>query len=380
MTTVETSIGAYMLILPTFWMLMLKYKKLLKVDIYTIWYLMLIITVMLSFIANINNGYVTSNVKMLLIVTFSFFVVRLVSFKDFVKYFTLCMKYIVIISLVVYVGVNYFNITINLPIVNNVNGASYYNGLVFFVFVYSTIRNTGVFWEPGLFASFIIFAMIFEISFKNEKINYVNLIILFIGLLSTRSTAGIAIVPFIIVLHLTRNAKFVKSYIIGSFLIICSLITYINLNSILLYLVQLSPKMFGKFLNQSGSYENRLASPIANIDIFASNPFFGVGIGKIDIIVRELFGIYQTSTSTYYLASIGIGGIVFTLAWVFGIWKLRNQSILSKIIILIVCLLILNKEPHTSLVATYCIMFYFLKDGYGSRATKESLHKKVGIL
>ncbi|MDP5274735.1 hypothetical protein [Chengkuizengella axinellae] len=370
MSTVETSIGAYVLIIPTFIMLVIllvKQKVFLKIDIFTFSYLILCLMVIVSFIVNFNFPYFSTNIKTLLILTFAFCLARLIKFEDFIKYFTLSMKCIVIISLIIYIWINYLNLPFNLPVVYNINGAAYYNGIFFFVFVFSTLRNTGVFWEPGLFASFIIISMIFEISFK-KNISYFNLLILFLGLLSTQSTAGYFFLPMILLLLLNKNAKFGRSYFFSALFIIIALLAYINMGNILHYLWTLNPDVFGKIINQEGSYVDRLDSPITNLSIFLSYPIFGAGIGNINYIYGGLTDIYQTSTSTYFLAAFGFWGVLYTLFWVYGIMKLRNQNNLSKIIIISIFLMILNKEPHTSIVVTYCIMFFFLKEAFISKS------------
>lgn len=371
MTTLENSLGAYVLIMPTIVMvciLLSKQPLLYKIDLLTLSYLSLMIMLTISFIINLDLDYVTSNIRMMLIITFAFCLVKLVSFDNFIKYFIKYIKYIIVIAIVVSVWINYLNMPLDLPVVYNINGAAYYNGIAFFVLVYSPLRTTGVFWEPGLFASFIIISMIFEITLKKEKMSYLNLFIMLIGLLSTQSTAGYMFLPFIVILLVSKNAKSYNTLILSLIFLISILLVIINLDDMIVYLSQINPYVFEKILNETGSYVERLESPTTNLKIFLSNPVFGAGIGKLDIIYREIAQLPQTSTSTYYLAAFGMFGLLYTWFWLYGIWKLKNQSVLSRITIITVFFLILNKEPHTSIVTTYCIMFYFLKEAYKVRS------------
>lgn len=67
----------------------------------------------------------------------------------------------------------------------------------------------------------------------------------------------------------------------------------------------------------------------------------------------------QTSTSTYFLAALGIIGLLYTVGWL-AILGDHNLSIGERIIILTCFLLILNKEPHSAILVTFMILFYFL--------------------
>jgi hypothetical protein len=100
-----------------------------------------------------------------------------------------------------------------------------------------------------------------------------------------------------------------------------------------------------------------------NFKIFMENPVFGAGFsGATNLFVQnqvQYKADSQTSTSLYMMASLGVGGILYTYWWVKGILKMRGVSIISRIIILVIVLSILNKEPHSVLLATWMIMFLF---------------------
>ena len=127
----------------------------------------------------------------------------------------------------------------------------------------------------------------------------------------------------------------------------------------------ISPEIFGKFIASDGISSSRFIAPKINLSIFMKQPLFGVGLSEATnmfIYLGESLGVnHQTSTSTFYLASLGIMGSVFTFLWIFSIMKIRYLNISVRIIILTIFLVILNKEPHSSILVTNCILFNFLR-------------------
>ncbi len=75
------------------------------------------------------------------------------------------------------------------------------------------IRNSGMFWEPGAFAGYIILALLFifvlnkGFDFKNFKKEF---IVLSIGILSTQSTTGYIMYGLIVVIHFAYNYKYLR--------------------------------------------------------------------------------------------------------------------------------------------------------------------------
>lgn len=92
---------------------------------------------------------------------------------------------------------------------------------------------------------------------------------------------------------------------------------------------------------------------------------FGNGCSTANEIYSQIINsgyindvVAQTSTSTLYLSSIGLLGFIYTYIPMRGVFNINNISLLSKILLIITILIILNKEPHSMMLLTYCIMFY----------------------
>lgn len=333
-------------------------KITLKMERSTIFYFIFIIGIISSCIGNLFIS--TPTIKIITVITYSYLFTQLISFEIFLNGYTKVMKWITLISLNIFILVNYFNMKLNLPIVENINGATYYNGVVFFLFKkYGTDRNLGIFWEPGLFASFLIIAIILE-SLKKKQ-SKINIMIYFIGIVSTKSTFAYLISILIIIYFLLLNSSKLKKkcvYLLSMMIIIVTIIEY---NQIIRFLYNLSPELFGKILNSTNSLTERIESPLNNFKIFLDNPIFGLGIDKVNKIYETIIKTPQTSTSTFLLAAFGISGFLYTYLIYSGIWNLKFLSKSNRLIIIVIFLIIVNKEPHTNLSVIYILIFYFSK-------------------
>jgi hypothetical protein len=241
-----------------------------------------------------------------------------------------------------------------------------YNYFVFFypkLWESSLARNRGVFWEPGLYASYLIIALILDICF-NKKKSKLKELVLATTVITTYSTAGIILLFLVGILFVDmnvpkKNIRVIWMVILGSI----ALFLIFNIDNIIYILIGISPDVFSKLLGEEQTTVTRLGAPMLNFKIFMENPVFGAGFsGATNLFVQnqvQYKADSQTSTSLYMMASLGVGGILYTYWWVKGILKMRGVSIISRIIILVIVLSILNKEPHSVLLATWMIMFLF---------------------
>lgn len=374
LATVPGSLFYYYLIIPILFLGLrtLKNKSnesFKKINLYSIAYGAFVLITLFSFIANVNYSNITSTVRFLFVISFAYLFTFNIKFEVFVDYFQKIIKFIIIVSLVGFVYFNYFGYrSINLPTFTNVNDVEYYNGLIYFAIksfngydVTGLYRNIGCFWEPGIFATFILIAIIFEILIK-KNFSISNLFLFVIGLLTTNSTfAYLMLFPITIVfLNSKLNSRLI--YPFTFLLILFSLVLIFNYDSVLDLLYGWNPIMFGKITEETASFTDRIEAPLINLKIFFDHPFFGAGLGNTEKIFSTLTQGAQTSTSTYFLAAFGISGILHLLFLSIGILKYNLLNVFSRIIILLIILIQINKEPHIYFSLTFIIMFYFLKE------------------
>ena len=372
LATVPGNLYYIFLIFPIFVLLLVAKSKKTEIyfssyNTYNIAYISFVVITLFSFIVNFNTSNLSTNIKFLFVITFAYLFTFNISFSYFIRYYLKSMRLIVIVSLIGHFLINIIKIPIYLPTFTNINDVEYYNGIIYFAIksfgVYNNSgmnRNIGCFWEPGLFATFILIAIIFELVIKKNT-SKTNLLIFFLGLLSTYSTfAYLMLVPITFIVLFSRM-KGLKVFILFLLSLIFVAVAYINYDLITKTLYALRPDTFGKLIEESVSVTDRIESPLTNLKIFLDHPIFGAGIGNTENIFSILTYGAQTSTSTYFLAAFGIFGFLHLLFFSYGILKYSPLNLYTRTIILIVFLTQINKEPHIYFSLTFIIMFYFLK-------------------
>lgn len=77
-----------------------------------------------------------------------------------------------------------------------------------YIFAYRTIysiRNQGLFWEPGLLSAYLILALVLHILYES-KISIVRVIVITFTVFTTQSSAGIILLIIVILLLILRNS------------------------------------------------------------------------------------------------------------------------------------------------------------------------------
>ena len=331
----------------------------------TTFYCIFVIIGLFTFFYNFDSTVLSPYIRFFSIITLSLLLSNIYSFENFVIYYLRIILIISIFSLIGYSLVNFFNFGSFLPIITNINNIDYYNGYLFYIIHHAPERNIGIFWEPGIFASFLIIALIFEVSMK-EKINKVHFFIFSFTILTTLSTSGIFLLPFILILLINKRNQTQISLVFNIFLLLFFILVQFRLEEILQILNNINPDLFGKVLYKSKSVMTRLNGPLVDLAIFSQSPIFGVGYSEYYNTWRSLTYrsdvLSQTSTITYFLAVFGFMGIFYVIGWIKGILNIQKATLLGKLTILSIFIIILTKEPHQNNVLMYLMLFYFLKN------------------
>ncbi len=230
----------------------------------------------------------------------------------------------------------------NLPVVVNGKGRDFYVMGASFVSIRElTIRNFGLFREPGVYQFFILLALyltFYHVSWKKECHMWISCVVLSVTMLSTLATGGVAELGM-----LALVVYFDKKYYKNKFLLWLAIfaagfgaaaVVYSILTQSLLYgfLVE----TFGKLFLNAVSLTERIGSIKMNLQLFLSSPLVGVDLRDV------LHGIENnTSSSTILFAMLGIFGGVYHLAgWVALVWKEKRRWLsqtLNLIILLLSC-------------------------------------------
>ena len=285
--------------------------------------------------------------------------------KDVKRFYINFIGIITLISLIGYSVNNYFfSLNSLLPEYINSNDISFSVGVIYNYITIEPERNCGPFWEPGVFASWIIIAMIllaFERNFPRKKI---LIIIMILGILSTYSAAGYLLLIFVLIIGILNISRAIRSTAAKN------LIQFSLLFSIVILLLFVYPFFerqfendyyFGELSGNNFWESSRVFSVQQNWKLFLKNPILGLGSSYVE---THTTNVGNTSSSMFLIASYGVLGITYTLAFISGIFHQKNVSLSNKIILMVIFLIIINKEPHYEFTWTWVLLFYMLKEEY----------------
>ncbi|WML55185.1 O-antigen ligase family protein [Neobacillus sp. PS3-12] len=347
---------AYLFMFP---IVKLLYKK--RLNIPSSAFLLLILMLVSTFITTGMTGYKTY-LTFIFKIIIAFGIVIVYKFDDFVKVYLKIMVLVSVFSLIGYFMTNSGNMLFNFPTVENANSVLYGVGYIFFYIPIVSARNCGIFWEPGLFATFLIIAMIFELFYKKNKPSILKIILFVICLITTNSSAGYGLLLFVFCLIAVNKACSIRNKYIRTALslltIFLSIICITNYSNIFELIGLADNPIVAKLFGDQLKDQSRVLAINYNISMFLKEPIFGVGFIEA---FRNVKYVADTSTSTFLLSVFGIFGIQYTFYWVVGIINSKNNHWLVNTMIAIVFLLIINTEPHYMILTSWCIIFYFLQ-------------------
>ncbi len=297
------------------------------------------------------------------IILFAYFIIKLYSFRQVLNLYMAIMTITSAVALVGYVLANYTNVLNFLPIYKNSNGVEYAVGVVFNFIKAIPERNCGMFWEPGLFATHLILATVIELTSK-QKANMLKLLLFSICLFTANSSAGFVLWFLCLLLLFVRkedkcNSPYGKLFknLFAVGLVVVVIIVLLNLDFIISHTPLKDNVYFQKLMLDNILNSTRVNAIIHNLKSFMSAPLFGVGyVYSMD----NMKYVADTSTSTYLMSVFGILGAFYTIFIIYGILRQKKVNLIARFLILIIALIIVNKEPHLQNVFTWILIFYLV--------------------
>jgi|SaaInlStandDraft_6_1057023.scaffolds.fasta_scaffold30062_2 hypothetical protein len=243
----------------------------------------------------------------------AYFVVKITG-NNFIKTYVKIMYNITIISLVFYslsiippVGNYFLNEVAPLFELPFKNASTFYKvppNIIVFTFersLFTDFRNSGPFWEPGGFASYLVIAILLNTIRSNrinQKINY----ILVIGVLTTFSTAG-----YIALFILFSGYYLIMNRLSNKILLFILIFFSISLYNELSFL---KVKINNNITIAESSTSSRFGSALADYNLFIESPIVGWGRGP------NRFGV---NNSSYFSQAEHRNNGVFVLLATYGI-------------------------------------------------------------
>ena len=314
----------------------------------------IILTMVASGFDNVN-GYIGYIITLFL----SIEIMLLYNFDSIKKYFIKLMVFISIISLIGYSAVNIFSIS--LPTITNINGTQYGNGLLYFSLKGNEIRNCGLFWEPGVFASFLTLAILFILLDEGNEYKKSSLYLFYITLLTVNSSAGLILMLLTLLILLLKNKinknKVTMRDAIKFIIFCCAILLILNLDKIIINYFY-DNKFIMKLLSNNILNSSRYTALQINWQLFLDSPIWGVGISQYGILTSNYIST-DMSTSVSLLSIFGITGIIYTLMIIRGAFRIKNVNYYIKVIVSLILLIIVNKEPHHNILFTWIVILCF---------------------
>lgn len=330
-------------------------RKIGRVQMVVILFLIMIV---LTWVQSLGRG-TSSYISMMLYILAGYGVSRMYSFMKIANCYVRCMTVVTVIAILGYFLVQNTSVFNYFPSMINVNGIEYCVAGVFNYVPEDSVRNCGMFWEPGLFATHLVLAMIFEIMLS-RKVNIIRLIIFSIGIFTANSSAGFLLWFLCIMLIFCKNIKNRNSVLSAlSFILLCfGIIIIVHYEQILLQTGLVENEFIYKLLIQNIEDSSRIKAVGHNLNSFLSAPIFGVGFSEAS---KNMLYVADTSTSTYMMSVFGISGVLYTICWIIGVVKLPRINVLEKILLILILLIIINKEPHIKLLFSWCLLFLLIR-------------------
>lgn len=324
------------------------------------------LTAYLIAIVLLSSGISSVVGKQVILYFCAMLIVSVCDWYDFRKAFVKTMVVISCFALIGYV-LQYTPIINMLPTMVNYNGTEYVNGVIFSFIKYTysglTERLHGLFWEPGLFATYLAIAIVF-LKRENTKRYWIILVLFIVCLIMTKSGAGIAMMPLILIIKLTdrtdNELSARKNIMLCVVLVLFFIIGHVGSDVIDQWL---NDYLFVK-LNDTSNVSNFMRTNAVFVDLqIAWNHFpFGVGIAQYASEVAKFNSTLQssgTSTITTYLAEYGVFGIPIVVIWIRALFRISDsRKFVTRFATLLMFLTIMTKEPHGNLLFMNCILLY----------------------
>jgi hypothetical protein len=156
-----------------------------------------------------------------------------------------------------------------------------------------------------------------------------------------------------------RSEKYeVFKTIFSIFILVSVVVVVLNFDTILSQTQLGQNEYLQKLSSDNISKSSRSEAILHNLDMFSRDPVFGAGYTTV---MQNMAHIADTSTSTFLMSIFGVLGVSYTLFIVYGVMKIKSAKLFSKIIIMVMLLIVVNKEPHHMILFTWILMFYFVK-------------------
>jgi len=216
-------------------------------------------------------------------------------------------------------------------------------------------RNAGVFSEPGVHAFMLGLAMLFYLNNINLERSKVTLLILLVGLVSTKSTAGYFSLVILGLLYIADKGKIKSIKFQASVLLMLCVFALV---------IILFGDVFDKVLTQSGSFGTRANDTLGGLMLVSESPILGYGFFAEVATKLERYGIQTMSNGLIGLfISLGIPlTIIYITAFFKGLRRFFGFKNFGCIILCLFFIFNFNVQAIGFYVITLVFFFHWKED------------------
>lgn len=294
---------------------------------------------------------------LLLCILVGYFIAKKFAAMDIITCFVKVMVVVSTIALVCYAINNYVFPMTWLPQEVNSNDISFSVGYVYNFITLEPERNCGPFWEPGIYATWLVLALVFLNYVPKIKHRLLCNVILILSIISTVSAAGyllLFISGALLSLRIVKISKTAISYLVPV-LFIFGAVFFVSTGG---FENLISENEYLSELQADSLFESsRILAINQNLDLFIQRPVFGFGQSYV---IANTVDVANTASTFYMLSAFGVLGLSFTTALLWGVFKQKKLHVIEKILIAIIFLIIINKEGQYDFILNWVIAFMLL--------------------
>lgn len=284
-----------------------------------------------------------------------------IQFENYAILFFRIMMFLMAVSFLRYFFI-FLDIPPFLPPFHSIINDKYQNFIFFGTLsggvFFNTLRNNGLWWEPGALQTFINIAFIFGLILK--KINFKNYLFFAISIITTFSTTGVIVFVLLSIIYF-RNFQFKKKtiFIIAFFLVAITTIISANVFEVIL----------SKFNPTSANYaslSSRVSDLLIDFNIYKDYPIIGSGLGNLKLrnkyteeFARHAMGATGTDSNglSTLIEMLGIFSFLIIIPFLFPKYT-KNYRKVDRFLISSTLLIMFSAE-NFSFTLIFMILFAY---------------------
>lgn len=330
-----------------------------------------VIVASIVFTSVFNLDFSAGYIYQIGVVFLAFLVVQSLGFASFAGIFIKYVFVLSLLSLFVFLIANYQAWILDyFPTGENTAGVEFSNLYIGSVYKgVGEVRNASIFREPGVFALYILLAIIFQL-FLSATINKKFIVCFLVALFSTFSTTAFIVMSFVAIGYMLKDGA---SYFLSKAVLIA--LFFMLVAFVFGFQEDFYFKVFSKLSSDSTSFGSliaRTASIVVNFEIFRNNPLFGSGLRDYGTLFQEYSMVYfgepleaSGQSSNSFMSVLANFGLLYGLIILWAIIRLPGKlsdRFVVKIILFISLALMFSSQDMRYSLLFYMLIFYGLKN------------------